>query len=202
MLLLREHSSSGLAGESSALFAASDVAEALNRFADAVYLTGGYPASMRVQLGDRLPTFTEEEKKLVLGSSDFYGMKYAPCETHIFRRRSLADLVGAATTPPIISSTRTRQQLSTTSKATSSTSTSLLSASRATWAGSKTCLRGSTSCSFGFGSATRLPFSLPSLSPFFLPLTLHADESFAGTASAAAERAFSPPRKPSTTTIV
>lgn len=43
-------------------------------FADPIYLTGDYPASMREQLGDRLPVFTEEEKKLVLGSSDFYGM--------------------------------------------------------------------------------------------------------------------------------
>ncbi|TEY48287.1 hypothetical protein BOTCAL_0296g00070 [Botryotinia calthae] len=43
-------------------------------FADPVYKTGDYPASMRAQLGDRLPRFTEEESKLVLGSSDFYGM--------------------------------------------------------------------------------------------------------------------------------
>ncbi|KAK6341143.1 hypothetical protein TWF696_008230 [Orbilia brochopaga] len=43
-------------------------------FADPIYKTGDYPASMRAQLGDRLPRFTEEESKLVLGSSDFYGM--------------------------------------------------------------------------------------------------------------------------------
>lgn len=43
-------------------------------FADPVYKTGDYPASMRAQLGDRLPRFTEEESKLVLGSSEFYGM--------------------------------------------------------------------------------------------------------------------------------
>jgi beta-glucosidase len=29
---------------------------------------------MREQLGDRLPKFTPEQSKLVLGSSDFYGM--------------------------------------------------------------------------------------------------------------------------------
>ena len=29
---------------------------------------------MRKQLGDRLPDFTEEEKALVKGSNDFYGM--------------------------------------------------------------------------------------------------------------------------------
>ncbi|KAK0112679.1 hypothetical protein ONS95_014418 [Cadophora gregata] len=43
-------------------------------YADPVHKTGDYPASMRAQLGDRLPTFTPEESKLVLGSSDFYGM--------------------------------------------------------------------------------------------------------------------------------
>lgn len=33
-----------------------------------------YPACMRAQLGDRLPRFTEEEKRLVRGSSEWYGM--------------------------------------------------------------------------------------------------------------------------------
>lgn len=44
-------------------------------FSDPIY-KGGYPASMREQLGDRLPTFTEEDRKLVLGSNDFYGMNH------------------------------------------------------------------------------------------------------------------------------
>lgn len=45
-------------------------------FADPLYGQGEveYPASMRAQLGDRLPRFTEEEKALVRGSSEFYGM--------------------------------------------------------------------------------------------------------------------------------
>ncbi|KAH6699278.1 beta-glucosidase [Verticillium dahliae] len=43
-------------------------------FADPLYKTGDYPASMRAQLGDRLPRFTEEESRLVLGSSEVYGM--------------------------------------------------------------------------------------------------------------------------------
>ncbi|KAJ0416488.1 glycoside hydrolase superfamily [Aspergillus carlsbadensis] len=43
-------------------------------FADPVYGTGDYPASMRAQLGDRLPYFTEEEKRVVRGSSEVYGM--------------------------------------------------------------------------------------------------------------------------------
>ncbi|KAL4945434.1 hypothetical protein BDV06DRAFT_230838 [Aspergillus oleicola] len=43
-------------------------------FADPLYKTGDYPASMRAQLGERLPRFTPEESKLILGSSEFYGM--------------------------------------------------------------------------------------------------------------------------------
>lgn len=43
-------------------------------FADPIYGSGSYPASMRAQLGTRLPTFTPEESALVKGSSDFYGM--------------------------------------------------------------------------------------------------------------------------------
>lgn len=43
-------------------------------YGDPVYKTGDYPASMRAQLGSRLPSFTPEESALVLGSSDFYGM--------------------------------------------------------------------------------------------------------------------------------
>ena len=44
-------------------------------FADPIY-HGDYPASMRKQLGDRLPTFSDEDKSLVLGSNDFYGMNH------------------------------------------------------------------------------------------------------------------------------
>lgn len=44
-------------------------------FADPLYgPTGDYPASMRAQLGDRLPRFTDEERALVRGSSAAYGM--------------------------------------------------------------------------------------------------------------------------------
>ncbi|RDA87994.1 hypothetical protein CP532_3446 [Ophiocordyceps camponoti-leonardi (nom. inval.)] len=44
-------------------------------FADPIFL-GDYPASMRAQLGDRLPTLTAEEADLIRGSSDFYGMNH------------------------------------------------------------------------------------------------------------------------------
>lgn len=39
-------------------------------YADPVYLTGDYPASMKAQLGDRLPSFTKEQTALLKGSSD------------------------------------------------------------------------------------------------------------------------------------
>lgn len=44
-------------------------------FADPIY-HGHYPASMRKQLGDRLPEFTSAEIELVQGSNDFYGMNH------------------------------------------------------------------------------------------------------------------------------
>ncbi|GAB7366168.1 hypothetical protein MBLNU230_g7730t1 [Neophaeotheca triangularis] len=53
-------------------------------FADPVY-KGDYPASMRKQLGDRLPSFTEEERALVQGSNDFYGMNHY-CANYIKHR--------------------------------------------------------------------------------------------------------------------
>lgn len=42
---------------------------AIGWFADPIYL-GKYPDSMRKMLGDRLPQWTEEDIKLVKGSSD------------------------------------------------------------------------------------------------------------------------------------
>ncbi|KAF3770205.1 family 1 glycoside hydrolase [Cryphonectria parasitica EP155] len=48
---------------------------AISWFADPIYF-GHYPASMQKQLGDRLPTWTDEEVALVKGSNDFYGMNH------------------------------------------------------------------------------------------------------------------------------
>eukprot|EP00752_Nemacystus_decipiens_P017501 g15689.t1 len=45
----------------------------LGWFADPVY-TGNYPEMMRERCGDRLPEFTAEEKVLLKGSSDFFGL--------------------------------------------------------------------------------------------------------------------------------
>jgi beta-glucosidase len=48
---------------------------AISWFADPIYF-GKYPDSMLKQLGDRLPEWTEEERALVKGSNDFYGMNH------------------------------------------------------------------------------------------------------------------------------
>jgi beta-galactosidase len=47
----------------------------LGWFADPIW-KGDYPAVMRERLGDRLPRFSEEERKMVLGSSDFFGLNH------------------------------------------------------------------------------------------------------------------------------
>ncbi|KAL1529113.1 hypothetical protein AB1Y20_000073 [Prymnesium parvum] len=44
-------------------------------FADPIWL-GDYPPSMRAKLGDRLPQFTAEEKALLKGSADFFGLNH------------------------------------------------------------------------------------------------------------------------------
>jgi beta-glucosidase len=44
-------------------------------FSDPVYF-GDYPQVMRERVGNRLPTFTEEEKQLLKGSSDFFGLNH------------------------------------------------------------------------------------------------------------------------------
>jgi len=44
-------------------------------FADPIY-KGDYPEVMKQNLGDRLPTFSEEEINLIKGSSDFFGLNH------------------------------------------------------------------------------------------------------------------------------
>ena len=47
----------------------------LGWFADPVYI-GDYPTVMKERLGSRLPTFSEAEKILLKGSSDFFGLNH------------------------------------------------------------------------------------------------------------------------------
>lgn len=44
-------------------------------FADPVY-KGDYPTIMKERLGDRLPKFSDDEKKLIKGTSDFFGLNH------------------------------------------------------------------------------------------------------------------------------
>lgn len=52
-------------------------------FSDPVYL-GSYPAQMKEALGERLEDFTEDEWKLIKGSSDFFGLN--TYTTHYVRK--------------------------------------------------------------------------------------------------------------------
>lgn len=47
----------------------------LGWFADPIFL-GDYPETMKKNIGDRLPVFSEEDKKLIKGSSDFFGLNH------------------------------------------------------------------------------------------------------------------------------
>jgi len=47
----------------------------LGWFADPIWL-GDYPEVMKKRLGNRLPSFSESEKKSLLGSSDFFGLNH------------------------------------------------------------------------------------------------------------------------------
>lgn len=59
---------------------------------------GHYPDSMRQQLKERLPTFTEEESALVKGSNDFYGMNHYTANfiKHLKGEPTLDDISGHA----------------------------------------------------------------------------------------------------------
>jgi len=48
---------------------------ALGWFADPIW-KGDYPESMRRRCGDRLPSFTEAEKVMIKGTSDFFGLNH------------------------------------------------------------------------------------------------------------------------------
>lgn len=47
----------------------------LGWWADPIYF-GDYPKSMRDRVGVRLPTFTDDERTLLTGSNDFFGLNH------------------------------------------------------------------------------------------------------------------------------
>ncbi|KAJ0396578.1 hypothetical protein P43SY_003319 [Pythium insidiosum] len=66
----------------------------LGWFADPVYF-GDYPQVMKDRCGDRLPCFTDDEKKLLKGSTDFFGLNHYGTN---YTAPSLAYLNGEPTT--------------------------------------------------------------------------------------------------------
>lgn len=46
----------------------------LGWFSEPIFGNGDYPTEMRAILGDVLPSFTDEEKRLLKGSADFFGL--------------------------------------------------------------------------------------------------------------------------------
>lgn len=61
--------------EESVRAAQRDLDFELGWFADPIW-KGNYPESMRKAVGKRLPSFSEEEKSLLKGSSDFFGLNH------------------------------------------------------------------------------------------------------------------------------
>lgn len=47
----------------------------LGWWANPIYF-GDYPASMKERVGERLPSFTNEERILLMGSNDFFGLNH------------------------------------------------------------------------------------------------------------------------------
>ena len=52
---------------------------------------GDYPSSMRERVGDRLPTFSAEQKALLKGSLDFVGINHY---TTYYARDNRTNLIG------------------------------------------------------------------------------------------------------------
>ena len=57
----------------------------LGWFANPIFRDGDYPASMRSQHGDLLPTFTPEEKAWVQGTADFFALSFGPNDLRLGR---------------------------------------------------------------------------------------------------------------------
>ncbi|CAL8267000.1 unnamed protein product [Boreogadus saida] len=57
----------------------------LGWFANPIFGDGDYPASMRSQHGDLLPTFTPEEKAWVKGTADFFALSFGPNDLRLSR---------------------------------------------------------------------------------------------------------------------
>jgi beta-glucosidase/6-phospho-beta-glucosidase/beta-galactosidase len=48
----------------------------LGAYADPIFLSGDYPQILKERVGDRLPVFTDDQKKMLKGSADFFAINH------------------------------------------------------------------------------------------------------------------------------
>ena len=65
----------------------------LGWFADPIW-KGDYPESMRKRCGDRLPSFSDEEKELIKGTSEFFGLTLGDCVVHLLPQSGIDAPIG------------------------------------------------------------------------------------------------------------
>lgn len=63
----------------------------LGFWAEPIFKTGDYPASLREFFSDKLPTFTAAEKRLLKGSGDFWGLNTYGGKVAVYNNKTLAD---------------------------------------------------------------------------------------------------------------
>jgi beta-glucosidase len=61
-------------------------------WAEPIFLTGDYPQSLREFFGSKLPTFSDDEKAMLKGSADFYGVNTYGGKVAEWNNKSLKDL--------------------------------------------------------------------------------------------------------------
>lgn len=63
----------------------------LGFWAEPIFKTGDYPPSLREFFGDKLPTFSDNEKKLILNSADFWGLNTYGGKIAVYNNKTLED---------------------------------------------------------------------------------------------------------------
>jgi beta-glucosidase/6-phospho-beta-glucosidase/beta-galactosidase len=71
--------------------AAWDRDNVMGFWADPIFKSGDYPSSLREFFGDKLPTFTAGESKLLNGSADFWGLNTYGGKIAVYNDKKLAD---------------------------------------------------------------------------------------------------------------
>merc|ERR1712137_1510008 len=71
--------------------AAWDRDNVMGFWAEPIFKTGDYPKSLRDFFGNKLPTFTEPESKLLKGSADFWGLNTYGGKIAVYNSKTLED---------------------------------------------------------------------------------------------------------------